>query len=71
MGLVDSKPEIKCPNCQYEGKPGSGQSIIVEFILFVLGFFTLGVCWLILIFYKVLTKYWICPKCGYKYVVKK
>ena len=61
-------PEIRCPNCGYEGKAKryTKGSLLVEIILwlcFLLPGFLYS-CW------RLSTRYWGCPECKYEHVVR-
>lgn len=60
--------KITCPNCNFEGKPKYGRSVLIELVLFA---FTWWMLLIPLFLYYGFTKRWICPKCNYKYVIKK
>lgn len=63
--------QIECPNCKYEGKAKSGRNVAIILLLFLAGFFTYGIFWIVLIGYAAFTKNSICPKCDYKHVIRK
>ena len=56
--------KTKCKKCKEQIKPKRGRSIRVQLALIVLGFFTLGVGWLILMIYDMIKPKYSCPKCG-------
>jgi len=60
---------IKCPNCEYEGqhKNITKGSFIIELGLWLVFLFP-GIIYSI---WRLTSKYKGCPKCEYKYVVKK
>ena len=77
MGFFN-KDLIQCPNCHYEGKAKywHNQKDIFILDLFLIVFFFVFICTVIVpigiaIFFLATSNKKICPKCGYKYVVKK
>jgi len=77
MGFFN-KDLIQCPNCHYEGKVKywHNQKSIFILDLFLIVLFFVFICTVIIpigiaIFFLATNSKKICPKCGYKYVVKK
>jgi len=58
---------IKCTNCNYQGKAKYGRNVLIELMLFL---FTWWLFFIPLFLYYGFTKRWICKECGCKYVIK-
>lgn len=58
---------IKCPNCEYQGKAKYGRSLFIELFLLVT---TWWIGWLPLIAYYIFVRRYKCPKCSFHHVVR-